>query len=123
MLPESFINWITPYMPWLDVLWIPVALLIARKGQKIKAGAFVLVCMVSLRLQAEIIKSTGHPNGFTGFFESDIFYRGMSVYSFFILAFLGLSYISPGTRGVIYVAASLSIFFMAFISSFLIMLA
>ncbi len=123
MFPEFFINWITPYTPWLDVLWIPVALIVARKGQKIKASAFIIACMISLRLQADIIKGTGHPQGFTGFFESDIFYRGMVVYAFFILAFLGLSYISPGTRGVIYIAASLSIFFMAFISSFFIMLA
>lgn len=110
-------------MPWMDVLWIPLALLVARKGQKIKAVAFIGCCMLTLRLQSDLVKVTGHDRGFTGFFESDVFYRGMMVYSVFIFIFLVLSYISPRTRGVIYIAACLSIFFMAFIASSFIMLA
>lgn len=119
---QDIINQILEHKQWFDAALIPLALIIARKGQKIKAAAFVVACMIALRLQAEIIIGTGHPFGFTSLMKSYVLYRGMCIYAFFVLVFLGLSYISPRTTGVIYLAASLSIFFMAFVSSFLMML-
>ena len=113
------------YMPlllnWVDALWIPAALFIVHKKQRIKAVLFVLACMVSLRLQAEMIALTGFSTGFVGLFDGDVFHRGMIFYGVCIALYLILSYYSPRTRGVIYMAASLSIFFMAFVGSMVLM--
>ena len=114
-------DFLAPYWPWADLAWFPIAIAVTRKRQKIKAAVFILACVLALRLQRDVIYSTGHRNGFTNLLDSDVFYRGMCVYALFILVFLALSYYSPGSRGVIYMAAALSWFFMAFISSTVIM--
>lgn len=108
---------------WLDVVWIPVAGLVVHKGQRIKAMAFVILCMMVMRLQIQIIQSFGFAKGFTGLWEASLYHRGLVTYSVFILIYLLLSYFSPYTRGVIYLAASISIFFMAFlVSSFVLVI-
>ena len=109
------------FLNWVDALWIPAALFIVHKKQRIKAILFILACMISLRLQAEMIELTGFSNGFVGLFEGSAFRRGMIFYSICIAIYLILSYYSPRTRGVIYMAASLSIFFMAFVGSMVLM--
>ncbi len=107
---------------WLDLLWIPVALAIVHKGQRLKSVFFVITCVACLRLQIGIMASTGYNFGFTGWFEMSSFRRGMIVYAIFIAIFLLLSHLSPYTKGPIYLAACLSIFFMAFIISSLLMI-
>ncbi len=99
---------------WADSLWIPLAILTVHKGQRLKAAGFVILCMLVLRLQIEMMQSFGFANGFTGWLDWPLLYRGFAVYGFFTLIYLILSWISPFTRGAIYLAASLSIFFMAF---------
>ena len=99
---------------WADALWIPLALLTVHKGQRLKAAGFVILCMLVLRLQIDIMQSFGFAGGFTGWLDWPLLYRGFAVYGFFTLAYLILSWLSPFTRGAIYLAASLSIFFMAF---------
>lgn len=99
---------------WLDLVWLFVTPLIVHKGQRIKALAFMILCMVVLRLQVGIVESTGFIKGFTGFLDWELMTRGFVVYGIFNLIYLLLSYFSPYTRGPIYLAASLSIFFMAF---------
>ena len=105
------------FLDWIDALWIPAAIFIVHKKQRIKAVLFILVCMLSLRLQAEMIEMTGFNTGFTGLFDSSVFKRGQIFYSICIGIYLILSYYSPRTSGVIYMAASLSIYFMAFVGS------
>ncbi len=107
---------------WLDLLWLPVAAAIVHRGQKLKALFFVAVCIATLRLQMEIMESTGFTKGFTGWFEMSSFQRGMIVYGIFIGLYLLLSYLSPYTKGPIYLAASLSIYFMAFTASSFLMI-
>lgn len=107
---------------WLDAVWIPVAALMVHQGQKIKAVVFVLGCMVAMRLQVELIQSTGFTKGVLGLIDMPLFQRGLLVYSLFIVLFIALSYFSPGTRGVIYLAASISLFFMAFFVGSVVML-
>lgn len=107
---------------WADIIWIPIAVVSVHKGQRIKAAAFVLFCMLTMRLQVELIRDTGFDTGYLNFMHSDIFNRAQIVYSVFIVLFLILSHYSPNTRGAIYMAASISIYFMAFFSSMLIML-
>ena len=99
---------------WADLTWLPLALLIVHKGQKIKACAFIIICMIVMRLQIQTFQMMGFSKGVTGFFDWPLMHRGYAVYGVFILLFLILSYLSPYTRGPIYLAASLSIFFMAF---------
>lgn len=118
---HQILSIIAPYTHWADALWIPIAALAAHKSQKIKAVLFVLACMFALRLQADIFARSGYPTGFISLMESYVLYRGMIIYSVFIALYLILSYYSPYTRGVIYMAASLSIFFMAFFVSILMM--
>lgn len=109
------------FLDWMDALWIPAALFIVHKKQRIKAVFFILACMLSLRLQAEMIELTGFNAGFTGLLESSSFKRGQIFYSICIGIYLILSYYSPRTKGVIYMAASLSIYFMAFVGSMVLM--
>jgi hypothetical protein len=47
--------------------------------------------------------------------------RGEIVYGIFIIMFLVLVRYSPQTKGIIFFAASLSVYFMAFIASMVIM--
>jgi hypothetical protein len=114
-------DYIPLILNWIDALWIPAALFIVHKKQRIKAVLFILACMLALRLQAEMIEMTGFKHGFTGLFEGSVFKRGQIFYSVCIAIYLILSYYSPRTRGVIYMAASLSIFFMAFVGSMVLM--
>lgn len=106
---------------WIDLLWLPVAVLVVHPPQRVKAAAFVVLCAVVMRLQVQIIESTGFDTGFTGWIESSSHMRGLMVYSVFIMLYLILSYFSPETRGAIYLAASLSLFFMAFVASTIVM--
>jgi len=99
---------------WLDVVWLLLAPVVVHKGQRVKAFAFVLLCMLMLRLQVEIVQSTGFERGFTGLLDWALMTRGFVVYGFFTGIYLLLSFFSPFTKGVIYLAASLSIFFVAF---------
>lgn len=108
---------LTHIYEWVDLLWLPIALLVVHKGQRVEAGAFVLICILVMRLQIEILESTGFSKGFTGLLDSSVYNRGLVVYGIFIMLYLVLSYFSPRTRGAIYLAASLSIFFMAFVAS------
>lgn len=108
-------EWLQLYArEWADMTWLPLSLLIVHKGQKIKACAFIIVCMIVMRLQIQTFEMMGLTKGVTGFFDWPLMHRGYTVYGVFIFLFLILSYFSPYTRGPIYLAASLSIFFMAF---------
>ena len=102
---------------WADTLWLPIALFIVHKGQRIKACAFITLCGIVMRLQIQVFESLGLTKGVTGLLDWPLIYKGYAVYGAFILLFLILSYFSPFTRGVIYFAACLSIFFMAFTAS------
>jgi hypothetical protein len=87
-------------------------------GQRLRAIGFVIVCMIGMRLQVEMIQSSPIPQGITGWIKLDAFSRGLIVFNFFIGLFMILAIYSPHTRGPIFLAASLSVFFMAlFVSS------
>jgi hypothetical protein len=99
---------------WLDLTWLVLAILIVHKGQRLKACAFITICMIVMRLQIQTFQMIGLSKGVTGLIDWPLMMRGYVVYGVFIFLFLILSYFSPYTRGAIYMAASLSIFFMAF---------
>lgn len=107
---------------WVLLGWIVPAMIIVHKGQHLKALLFIIVLSVVLRLQVEVMQSMGFTRGFTGFIEWGIERRGLITHSIFIALFLLLSYLSPNTKGPIYLAASLSLFFMSFFLSSLFMI-
>jgi hypothetical protein len=114
--------WQSLTQDWLLLIWIPVSVLIVHKGQRLKIGAFIIVISILLRLQVELVQSTGFAKGFTGLIDMSLEKRGLIVHSIFIALFLLLSYLSPNTKGAIYLAASLSLFFMSFFLSSIFML-
>ncbi len=107
---------------YADAAWIPLAALVVNRGQRLKVIGFILLCMLVMRLQIEIVQSTGFAKGFTGWIDMSLYHRGLITYGFFIGLFLILSIFSPMTRGPVYLAACLSIFFMAFVTSFVVMI-
>jgi hypothetical protein len=120
---ETVSHWFFWYLEtWADATWLAFVPFAVHKGQRLKALAFVLLCMVVMRLQIEIVHSFGFDKGFTGLMTSSLYHRGLVVYGIFTSLYLLLSWLSPGTRGAIYLAASLSIFFMAFTVSSILMI-
>lgn len=105
-------------MNWLDLLWIPVALIALHKGQRLRAILFVLACALMLRLQIQLMEEIGYPNGFLDILSADLYTRGLITYSVFILVFFLLSYASPKVDPFVFVAASISTFIAAFCVSF-----
>ncbi len=101
-------------MNWLDLLWIPAALLALHQGQRLKACLFVLACAIMLRLQIQLMQEIGYPTGFFDVLQNDLYTRGLITYSAFILVFFLLSYASPKVDKFVFVAASITTFIAAF---------
>lgn len=106
---------------WIDLLWVPVALLAMERGKKLFTCLFVLSCVLLLRLQVELMQQIGFPRGFLGFMDSDVFTRGLIAYGGFIAFFMVLAYYSKGSDKNIHIAASISILIAAFCVSLFIM--
>ncbi len=106
---------------WIDLLWLPVALVTVHKGQRVLTAAFILVCILSMRAQVELMQSFGKPGGFTGLLESGAYERGLVTYGIVFALFLILAYFSPHTKGVIFLAATLTIYILSFCLSMLVM--
>jgi len=107
---------------WLDVIWLPLALISVHKGHRLIAAGYVGAVIIMLRLQTELLASLGLDQGDTGLIETHIFWRGMGVYAVFTTIYLILSHYSPGSSRMIFLAASISIFFTALLFSTLTML-
>ncbi len=106
---------------WLDALWLPVGMILVQPGQRLRTAMFIILSMIGMRLQIEMADGSNF-TGLLGWLPLTAFQRGLAVYSFFIGLFLILTIFSPQTRGPIFMAASLSIFFMAFFVTSVIML-
>ena len=106
---------------WLDFLWIPFAFLVLKKHQKWKGVLFILACMLTLRLQVELMTEIGYENGILPFLESNVLYRGFVTYGVFIAGFLALGHVSKESNSFVYLAAGISVFTVAFVVSTLIM--
>ena len=107
---------------WIDLLWLPIAWFSVHKHHRLKAMAFVLTCVFILRTQVELVDTIGYSAGFLPFWDTPALTRGLIVYSIVIAVFLLLAHYSPRTKNIIFFAASLTMFFFAFIASMLIML-
>jgi len=107
---------------WLDVIWIPIALFIVTKEQRLFAVGFIAACMMMMRLQIELMQEIGFDRGFTNLMTSDSYDRGLVVYSVYYVAYLILAHYSPNTHGPVFIAGSISIFFLAFFTSTFVMM-
>jgi hypothetical protein len=108
-------------MNWVDVLWLPVAWMVALPHQRKWAIMFVVLCMVTMRLQSELIYSTGFNKGFTQLLSSDVQLRATFIYGVFTLIYLLILYFSPRSGWAVLMSASIVIYFTAFIVSMLAM--
>ncbi|USO04054.1 MAG: hypothetical protein H6853_01895 [Rhodospirillales bacterium] len=106
---------------WIDLLWVPVALLCLHKGQRLKGAVFVLACAFIMRLQIQLMEEIGFGNGFLGLLDTPLYARGLVTYSLTILIFFLLSYYSPNIDKFVHVAASITIFTGAFCVFFAVM--
>jgi len=106
---------------YIDLIWLPVGLLAVHKHHRAWAAGFFIGCMVMMRLQAELMVSTGFTDGFTGWWDMDVHSRGQITYSIFYVLYIALAIYSPGTKGTIFMAASISIFFAALFTSMIVM--
>ena len=106
---------------WIDLLWLPVAMVTVHKGQRALTAVFMLVCIFSMRAQVELMQSFGRPGGFTGLLQAGAYERGLVVYGIVFTLFLILAYFSPHTKGVIFLAATLTIYILSFCLSMLVM--
>lgn len=108
---------------YIDLIWAPVVYFVVAKQHRWYAVGFVLSCLMMLRMQYELIDEWGF--GEEGFpdmlLDSHPYVRGIITYSVIFALYLVLSIYSKKTNPVIYMAASISIFFIAFITSFVIM--
>ncbi len=106
---------------WIDLLWVPVALLATHRGHRLMAAAFVLACVFSLRLQIELMQSIGFPNGIMGLLHADAYPRGLVAYGLLIGFFLLLAHLSRGTFYAVFIGAAVTVYFIAFALSMFVM--
>jgi hypothetical protein len=107
---------------WIDLAWVPIALLLVRKGQRVNATLFVLACVLTLRLQVELMFEVGFGNGFFKFVDMPALLRGFMAYGAFIAVFLGLSRWSRERDHYVNMAAAITVYIAAFCVSTFIML-
>lgn len=82
---------------------------------------FIASCLMMMRMQVELITYTGHDTGFLRLMDAPAHTRGLITYGIFIALFLVIANFSSRTRKVVYLAASITIFFTAFLVSTIIM--
>lgn len=109
-------------LQWIDAIWIPLVLVGVHKAQRWWGLGFVLLCMVMMRLQVDLMQSIGHPFGILQLLPFHVFTKGQIVYSIFYALYIILAHYSPNTNGFIFMAASISMFFMALTVSMIVML-
>jgi hypothetical protein len=116
------IDFYDAYSKHMDFAWILPALVAGRTWpHRAMAAVFVVVCLVTLRTQVELLQYTSLNMGFLPWFHSPSWARGLVVYSFVIFVYCLLIWFSPKTQNIVFFAASLTIFFLAFCASMVIM--
>jgi hypothetical protein len=115
----GYADWIVNF---IDLIWLPIAALVVHKHQRLWAFFFVILCAVSMRLQIELVYSTGSTNGFIPFlFDSDVKLRATLIYGVFCALFLLLMAASPRSPWSVLLSASIGVYFLAFVVSMIVM--
>lgn len=98
-------------LQWIDVIWLPLAFVCVHKEQRLMAVASIFACMLMMRLETELMTYGGYERGILPVMNSYIFYRGLVVFSVFYMAYILISWFSPASKGYLFLATSLSLFF------------
>jgi len=106
---------------WIDILWLPIAFLTVHKKHRWWALAFVGASMLMMRLLSELMTHGGYDYGIMNLMDSHVHSRGLVTYSIFYILFLLMAHYSPRTEGIIFMAACISIFFIAMFTNVLVM--
>lgn len=112
---------LAPFLPWIDFLWFPVALVTMERGKRLLTCLFILGCVVLLRLQVELLAQIGFPRGVFGLLDSALLLRGLVTYGVFIALFLIIAHLSQGAHKAIHLAASITMMIASFCVSTLVM--
>jgi len=108
---------------WLDLVWLPVVFFLVIPRMKWVAIGFVTACILMLRMQIEVLEEFGiAKEGIRGMLTSDPFHRGLATYSVIILLYVLLTVSSKRTMTEVYLAASITIFILAFTISSVLMI-
>ena len=106
---------------WIDLIWIPLGFFAVHKEQRGWTIGYIIGCMMMMRLQVEVMQEIGYPTGISGLLNYQVFDKGLIVYSIFYALYLVLGHYSPNTKGPVFMAASISLFFTAFFVSSIVM--
>ncbi|PJB71370.1 MAG: hypothetical protein CO093_05320 [Alphaproteobacteria bacterium CG_4_9_14_3_um_filter_47_13] len=106
---------------WIDLIWLPIGWFAVPKQHRFKTLAFIITCILTLRTQVELVESTGFNTGFLPFLDTPVYMRGLIIYSILIAFFLVLAHFSAATHKIVFLTASLAIFFFAFMVSMVVM--
>lgn len=109
-------------LDWIDLIWIPVAFIVAPPKSRTVAIGFMILCSMTLRLEIDLIHSTGHNDGFIPFLWSgDVKFRATIIYSIFSALYLLLLYLSPRSPGAVVLSAGIVLYIAAFSVSMFVM--
>ena len=111
----------SPSYQWADLLWLPAALAMTHRGHRLLACGFVAACLLTLRLEAEIMEAANRPAGFTGLLGWSAAARGEIVFGLAIAVFLLLARMSRGAAAVVFLAAMLIVYLFAAVAAMLFM--
>lgn len=106
---------------WIDLIWVPVLFFGVHKRHRWYASGFAVVSIILVHTLSEIMTSIGYEYGIMGFMESKVHTRLLIVSSVFYTVLLGIAHYSPRTEGVIFMAESLSLFFIIFVVGSIVM--
>ena len=109
-------------LQWIDFIWLPIIAAVVHKEQRVLAIGAFFSCALMMRLQIELINSTGFSTGFLPFMTSTAQQRGLAVYSIFYMLYTLLALYSPRAKKPVFLAASITIFFAALVVSMIVML-
>lgn len=109
------------FYQWIDAIWLPITWFAVHKRHRIYALLFVATCMLTMRTQVALMKEIGFDGGMTPLMQAPSYDRGLILYSVFIAIYLLMAHYSPRTTTVIFVAASVSMYILAFCISMLVM--
>ncbi len=107
---------------WGDGLWLLVALVIPRTWpHRAYAVCYVGACMFMLRQQIEFMIDLGYPHGILPLFDVSLFIRGLWAYGLIHVLYFAMAYFSAGSRNVVFMAATITLFLSGLIFSSILM--
>ena len=109
-------------LPWIDVIWLPIAYFFVHREQRLWAIGCILSCMAMMRMLTELMQSIHYPDGLLGLWSMPVHNRGLLVYSFFYLVYLLIAHYSPLARSAVFMTTSIMIFFASAITFSIVML-